>query len=88
MRYGESRNRVRNPGEGIKATTISGREGIIMINDISRQVCSDSYEYYGNTEIVLNRKRGDVTVWRDWILFDSAEEASEYFNDFCCAMEA
>ena len=48
----------------------------------------DSYEYYGNTEIVLTRKFGDMTIWRDWILFDSAEEASDYYNNHCCLKEA
>ena len=58
-----------------------------MIHDASFTNCYDSYEYHGNTEIVLTRKRGDSTVWRNWILFDSVEEASEYFNNQCCAEE-
>jgi hypothetical protein len=59
-----------------------------MIHNASSTNYHDSYEYHGNTEIVLTRKRGDLTVWRDWILFDSAEEASEYFNNQCCDEEA
>jgi hypothetical protein len=43
----------------------------------------DYYEYHGNTEIELTRIQKGVTVWRDWILFDTVEEAAEYFNDHC-----
>jgi hypothetical protein len=24
-----------------------------------------------------------MIIWRDWILFDSVEEAAEYFNETC-----
>ena len=59
-----------------------------MDTNVAYPTYYDSYEYYGNTEIVLTRRFGDMTVWKDWILFDSAEEASEYYNNFCCAEEA
>lgn len=41
------------------------------------------YEYHGNTMIEIVRKRGGITIERDWILFDSVEEAQEYFYDRC-----
>ena len=48
----------------------------------------DCYEYHGNTAVEITRKRGGVTIWRDWLMFDSVEEADAYFNDSCCEMEA
>ena len=41
------------------------------------------YEYHGNTVIERIRRQGSITIRRDWILFDSVEEASEYFNNDC-----
>ncbi len=40
----------------------------------------DCYEYHGNTTIELTRKQDGIVIWRDWILFDSVEEAAEFFN--------
>ncbi len=41
------------------------------------------YEYHGSTMIEMTRKRGGITLKRDWILFDSVEEAQEFFHDSC-----
>ena len=54
-----------------------------MINHIFNPDYHDCYEYHGNTTIELTRRQGEITVWRDWILFDTVEEAAEYFNDHC-----
>jgi len=44
----------------------------------------DFFEYYGNTEIVRIRKqKNGTTIRRDWLIFDSVEEAMEYFNTRC-----
>ena len=43
----------------------------------------DHYEYHGCTTIERKRKQGEITIWRDWIIFDSVEEAKQYFNDNC-----
>ena len=43
----------------------------------------DFFEYFGNTEIERIRMQGNQAVRRDWIIFDSVEEAMEYFNDKC-----
>ena len=40
----------------------------------------DYFEYHGGTTIELTRKKADKTIWQDWILFDSVEEAQEFFN--------
>ena len=47
----------------------------------------DCYEYHGNTTIELTRKQGEITIWRDWITFDTVEEATDYFNEGCGAYE-
>ena len=43
----------------------------------------DSYEYHGSTTIERIRKRGNIMVRRDWLIFDSVEEALTYYNDNC-----
>jgi hypothetical protein len=43
----------------------------------------DLFEYHGNTTIEHKRKHAGVVVQHDWILFDSMEEASEYFFNRC-----
>ena len=43
----------------------------------------DCYEYHGNTTIELIRTQDGVIIKRDWLLFDSVEEAQEFFNDNC-----
>lgn len=40
----------------------------------------DLYEYHGNTEVERVRKRDNRVVSRDWVIFDTVEEAMEYFN--------
>lgn len=41
------------------------------------------YEYHGNTAIEHIRKLANNTISRDWIIFDSVEEAVEFFNNNC-----
>jgi len=43
----------------------------------------NSYEYHGNTTIEITRKQAGITIKRDWILFDSVEEAQEFFHASC-----
>ena len=43
----------------------------------------DYYEYHGNTAIEVTRKLSGKTIKRDWILFDSAKDAQNFFNDNC-----
>jgi len=43
----------------------------------------DFFEYYGNTEIRRIRSQNGIKVRQDWLLFDSVEEAMEYFNTSC-----
>ncbi len=48
----------------------------------------DFYEYHGNTIIELTRKQGETTIWRDWITFDTVEEAAAFFNENCSTYES
>lgn len=43
------------------------------------------FEYHGNTAIEHIRKQGG-RVLREWLYFDSAEEAVDFFNEAsaCC----
>ncbi len=59
-----------------------------MTKTVSDALYHDFYEYHGNTAIEFTRKQGGITVFRDWILFDSVDEAGEYFNENCCVPEA
>jgi len=43
----------------------------------------DFYEYFGNTEIERIRKQGEKTIRHDWIIFDTVDEAMEFFIDSC-----
>ena len=43
----------------------------------------DFFEYYGNTQIARVRKKNGTTIREDWLIFDSVEEALEYFNTRC-----
>lgn|GEM_PF-3933522 len=47
-------------------------------------VYSESFEYHGNTAIERIRRQDGVTVLRDWLLFDTVEEAETYFHDRSC----
>jgi hypothetical protein len=40
------------------------------------------FEYHGNTTVERTRQFNG-TVERDWILFDTVEEASAYFHEQC-----
>ena len=39
----------------------------------------DHFEYFGNTEIERIRKQGEKTIRHDWIIFDTVDEAMEFF---------
>lgn len=54
-----------------------------MTKYVSHSDYCDCYEYHGGTQIERIRQHDGGTIWRDWILFDSIEEASDFFNDAC-----
>ena len=41
----------------------------------------EKYEYHGNTAIEVTREENGVTIKRDWIFFDSVQEAQDFFYD-------
>ena len=54
-----------------------------MTTYISYPEYHDHYEYHGSTTIAVTRQQDGMIIWRDWIMFDSVEEAAEYFNESC-----
>lgn len=54
-----------------------------MIKKIRDRIFQDDFEYHGNTVIEHIRRRAGVEIWRNWLIFDSVEEAVDYFNDNC-----
>lgn len=59
-----------------------------MVRQITNIEGNEYFEYHGNTIIERIRKQAEGPISRDWILFDSVEEASDYFNENSYAMEA
>ena len=49
---------------------------------IQYQDCQEYFEYHGNVAIERTRLQ-DGAVERDWLYFDSAEEAVDFFNEQC-----
>jgi hypothetical protein len=56
-----------------------------MNND--RRDGNEFFEYHGNTAIERVRKKNGK-ILRDWLFFDSIEEALSFFNDYCTCCEA
>lgn len=54
-----------------------------MTKHVKDRNIQDNYEYHGNTVIEHIRKRSGVEIWRNWIMFDSVEDAVDFFNDNC-----
>ncbi len=65
------------------APDAKSRRGGIMTKHMQDMNYHEFYEYHGNTTIELIRKLANTTISRDWIIFDSVEEAIEFFNDNC-----
>ena len=51
-----------------------------MTRQLASETYDDLFEYHGSTVIEHTRTRAGEPVWRDWIVFDSVEEAADYFN--------
>ena len=43
----------------------------------------ESFEYHGNTTVEMTRKESGYVIKRDWILFDTVEEAQSFYYDNC-----
>jgi hypothetical protein len=54
-----------------------------MTKHIFVQHHHEYFEYHGNTIVERIKKGAGNTISRDWILFDSVEEAQDFFNNNC-----
>jgi hypothetical protein len=45
--------------------------------------CSVYYEYFGNTQVKKIKVYSRNRIVKKWIMFDSAEDALDYFNTEC-----
>lgn len=52
-----------------------------MTKHIFDRAYHEYFEYHGNTTIEHIRKKGSATIGRDWLIFNSVEEAQDFFND-------
>jgi len=41
----------------------------------------ESFEYHGNTAVEVNLIKNGVTIKRDWIFFNSVQEAQDFFYE-------
>ena len=56
-----------------------------MLTANSTRDLRDCFEYDGNTAVEHVRKSGRRTVWREWILFDSVDEALDFYDEQAAA---
>ena len=56
-----------------------------MDQTISTQDYQEAFEYHGSTTVEIIRQRGGRVIWKDWVIFDSVEEASSFYNEVCYA---
>lgn len=54
-----------------------------MTRQINYPEYEDAYEYHGCTTISVIRRRAGSTIWRDWLIFDTVEEAASFFHESC-----
>lgn len=41
----------------------------------------EALEYHGSTTVEVTRRRQGRIVWKDWLIFDSVEEALAFCNE-------
>jgi hypothetical protein len=41
----------------------------------------ENYEYHGNTAVEITLIKNGVTIKRDWVFFDSVQEAQDFFYE-------
>jgi hypothetical protein len=41
----------------------------------------EAFEYHGSTTVEITRQRDGRVIWKDWLIFDSVEEASTFYNE-------
>jgi hypothetical protein len=60
-------------------STLTG--GKTMTKHVCQKNHHEYFEYHGNTAIERVKRRGSATISREWILFDTVEEAQDFFNN-------
>jgi hypothetical protein len=53
----------------------------------TNQGAQEAYEYHGSTAVAWVRKKNGM-VERQWLYFDSVQEAADFFYDYCACCEA
>jgi hypothetical protein len=43
----------------------------------------ETFEYHGNTSVEMTRRELGYVTKRDWIIFDTVEEAQTFYYDHC-----
>ena len=54
-----------------------------MIRQVVYSNYRECFVYHGGTTIERTCRRAGAVLARDWLLFDSVEEAEEFFNSDC-----
>ena len=54
-----------------------------MTKHIFKQTHHEFFEYHGNTTVEHIQTRAGRPISREWIIFDSVEEAQDFFNNDC-----
>jgi hypothetical protein len=54
-----------------------------MTREITHTDYDEAFEYHGNTTIEVIRRRSGNTIWRQWLMFDTVEEATSFFYENC-----
>jgi hypothetical protein len=78
----KKRERRSGPKDAIYGSTLPTEEAP-MTRQIAYADTQEFLEYHGNTAIERIIRQDNVTVTHDWLMFNSVEEASDYFNDNC-----
>ena len=58
-----------------------------MMNRRGNQGCREEFEYHGSTAVERVRMQNGQ-VERDWLYFDTAEDAADFFFESCACCEA
>ncbi|MDJ0780748.1 MAG: hypothetical protein QNJ22_02190 [Desulfosarcinaceae bacterium] len=54
-----------------------------MTRQVEHSDYQEVFEYHGNTAIERIRYHERGLMRREWLLFDTIEEAAEAFNEYC-----
>ena len=65
---------------GCGAGIVKSKKGVVMYQGQLKTAYDEALEYHGSTTVEVTRCRHGRIIWRDWLIFDSVAEASEYYN--------